>query len=323
MRVKLSRIGLRDLALFVAVVGIVAVAAVFAAREAGLDGPWASAQGSPLTLTLSASDICETTRGGGWEHGTQIVDEDGTELRIEDTYLGHFDVGETPMRWQVSGGVRPYTLEIDGETRDATHDYLGASGTASVSCATTTVESFFFLLDLDTNAETRAYRADPQVDSGWKTVRAVVTDANGDTAEATIDFYVIRTDAEILRRGQTYRVWGGHLVTAPSSYDVALGSPTEVECPEDAPNHYRCEPSFGFLLLPDGHQDDWLTAIAQINLYLSDGTEESRWRKLEDGTWIEITAAVRAASGESDPILAALDEIAGSVNDPPRPHREN
>ena len=164
----------------------------------------------------------------------------------------------------------------------------------------------------------RLYAVNPQVDSGWKTVRAVVTDANGNTTEATVDFYVIRTDAEILRRGQTYRVWNDHLVTAPSSHDVGLTSVSEVECPEDAPADYRCEPSFGFVLFPDGHQGDWTTVFAVVNFYLSDLTEESRWRKLDDGSWVEITEEARAASAEADPVNAALDEIASSLGDPPR-----
>lgn len=218
MRAKLTRIRLRDLALFVAVAGIVAVAAVFAAREAGLDGP-------PLTLTLSAPDICETTRGQGADWATQIVDDEGNDLGNERTYVGHFSVAGAPVQWQVIGGVGPYTLEFDGETRDKAHEYAGASGEASVGCATTTVESFFWSAPSEPDVLHRAYRADPEVDSGWKTVRAVVTDANGDTAEATTRFYVIlKTDdwRHVLRGGETYRVFG-HLMTVPEGINLEIG----------------------------------------------------------------------------------------------------
>ena len=207
---------------------------------------------------------------------------------------------------------------IDGESRDRLNLYEGPLGRALVGCADASVVGTSF--DDIGDGVQRLYDADPQVDSGPRTIRATVTDGIGSTAEASVEIYVIRTDAEILRRGQTYRVWGDHLVTAPRSHDVALTSPPEIECEErDDPDPYDCEPAFGFLLLPDGHQDDWLTAIARVNLYVIDGTEESRRRKLDDGTWIEITAEVRAASDANDPILAALDEIANSVGDPPRP----
>lgn len=252
-----------------------------------------------LTLSLSAPAFCETE--AGWR---------GT--------AGLYGVGETPVKWSVTGGTAPYTLEIDGETRDARHEYSGARGTASVSCALETGNVYF---GPDTpGREVRRYRAKVVVDSGLKTIRATVIDGEGRTAQTSADVYVIRTYPEILRRGQTYRVWGGHLVTAPSSYDVALASPDEFECEErDDPDPYYCEPSFGLSLLPDGHQGDWTTAVASINLYVVDGTEESRWRKLDDGAWIEITAEVRAASADDDPVIQALDEIANSVGDPPRP----
>ena len=282
--------------------------------QSQLQGQEAGDEIEPLSLSLSLSvsqQICETERANEFSLADEYQDDDGNwvERRV---VFGWWGIPSVPVRWQVSGGQEPYTLVIDHESADRDGDYEGASGTAQVGCADASVGTSFW------PEEGRLYDVDPEVDSGWKTVRAVVTDANGDTAEATVDFYVIRTDADLLRRGQTYRVWNDHLVTAPSAHDVALASPSEIECPENAPNDYRCEPSFGFLLLPDGHQDDWTTAIAQVNLYVTDGTEESRWRKLDDGTWIEVTAAVQAASDANDPILAALDEIANSVGDPPR-----
>ncbi len=259
----------------------------------------------PLSLSLSAPEICETGRAQESYGVTVEVDEKGNSTEQERSY-GWGGIASVSIGWSVSGGNAPYSLVIYNESGHRELAYTGKWGTASVGCADTSGGTSFRFGE-------RLYSVDPQVDSGWKTLRGVVTDANGGTAGATTRFYVIRTDAEILRRGQTYRVWGDHLVTAPSSYDVGLTSPSEVECPEDAPASYRCEPAFGLLLFPDGHQNDWTTAIAQVNLYVTDGTEESRWRKLDDGTWIEIAASVRSPSTEDDPVIEALDEIAESV----------
>lgn len=225
MRAKLSRLRMRDLAVFAAVAGIVAVAAVFAAHEVGLDGSGAGAQSSPLTLILSAPKICETGHGIGGDHSTRLYDGDGNPTGWKDEFLGWFDIAEVPITWRVTGGVGPYTLEIDGETRDATHEYRGARGKASVSCAITTVEPFIFTTEGGT-PPTRAYRADPDVDSGVKTIQAVVTDANGDTAEATDDVYVILSTGDhehVLRAEKTYRVFGA-LITIPSGIDMRIGA---------------------------------------------------------------------------------------------------
>lgn len=71
------------------------------------------------------------------------------------------------------------------------------------------------------------YDTDPKVDSGWKTVNADVTDANGDTATASTEFYVIldasaRRDHQ-MRGGETYRVYG-HLMTVPKGTTLEIGA---------------------------------------------------------------------------------------------------
>ena len=228
-------------ALLTLVAATVAVVTVFADREAGIDDvpPVAEtqslnaesedveavAEAETLSLTLSAPEICETERGIGGDHATILYDDEGNRTGSKSEYLGHFNVAETPVKWRVMGGTGPYTLVIDGETRDAKRRYEGAQGTASVSCAITTVEAFMFSVESRPNNLQRAYRADPQVDSGWKTVRAVVTDADGDTAEATVDVYVILDTGSpdvLLRRGRTYRVFG-HLLTVPQGLDLRIG----------------------------------------------------------------------------------------------------
>ena len=157
----------------------------------------ACAGAEPLTLALSASEICETTSWG--------------------------KVSEKAVTWSVDGGTPPYSLVIDGETRDAEQTYAGSSGTASVSCAMRFGETFI-------DDEERRHRTEPEVDSGLKTIRATVTDGAGATAEASVDVYVIlalNSSGDILQGGKTYRVMGT-LLTVPEALDyVILGGGIE------------------------------------------------------------------------------------------------
>ena len=159
-------------------------------------------------------------------------------------------MAETPVTWSVSGGAAPYTLQIDGEGRDAAGAYAGATGTASVSCALRS-SGVFFPHPLD--EEHRRYRTEPEVDSGLKAIRAVVTDGSGATAEASVEVYVILElggSGSILERGKTYRVFG-LLLTAPESYDVEVGSTSEPQC-DDPPPGTRCAAAFRLWLVGTG-----------------------------------------------------------------------
>ena len=348
MKSRLSRVRLRDLGLFVIVAVIVTVVAVIAGREAGIGEragagievsapdpqPAAREGGSQeqdqsvngLSVALTAAETCETLTGVGLA-GSEIVrvggvlqrNPNGTWKR-RDVSSGWAGVEEIAVEWTVTSGAGPYTLQIDGESEDLSGAFEGAQGTAAVTCALAYDE--IFIKEYATGTRTRRFRSKPTVDSGWKTIRAVVTDAHGRMAEATKDIYVIRLDPEILTKGETYRTWGGHLVTAPSSHDIFVASPPEFECAEatDAPaDPYECEPWFSLVLLPDGHQGDWLLGFAGLQLYERDATEKRRLRRQNDGTWVEITPAVRALYDDDDPVFAALDEMARLVNQPPAP----
>ena len=265
MRAMLSRLRARDAALFVLIAGLVAAGVFAAAREAGV-GERADAgtkatpaeqrtaaqqqdggedQGTPpapLGLTLSAPEICETLPAQGFSGGRSYQEDDGT-WHFESYSTGWALVAETPVTWSVSGGAAPYTLQIDGEGRDAAGAYAGASGTASVSCALRS-SGVFFPHPLD--EEHRRYRTEPEVDSGLKTIRAVVTDGSGATAEASVEVYVILElggSGSILERGKTYRVFG-LLLTAPESYDVEVCSTSEPQCDDPPPGDAM--PSAGF-----------------------------------------------------------------------------
>ena len=256
----------KQAALFLAVVALAATAC-FDSREAGVGGSTAaSGEGGtpePLTLSLTAaSQICETTPAQGYVSGVSYQDSEGNWV-IERHSTGWDDVSETPVTWAVSGGAQPYTLVIDGETRDADQTYAGASGTASVSCALEFGETF-----IDDNGQGRRYREEPGVDSGLKTIRATVTDSAGATADASVNVHVILKlpgSDSILERGKTYRVFG-HLITAPADYDVRVGSVTEPDCSE-APPEEPCGPEFRLYLVGTN---------AYLSLFMDNGAEGIR-----------------------------------------------
>ena len=230
MRARLRQLRRRDAVLFVVVAGAVAVVGVIAGRAAGLQGGAAVATEQPLTLTLSVSEqICETERALDYLIGESWKDEDGN-WHGKFTSYGWGNVSSHRVRWRVSGGQAPYKLVIDHETQDEFNPYRGASGTAFVGCADASVGTAF-----DWPEEGRLYDSDPKVDSGWKSVNAVVTDANGDTAKASTEFYILRSVGvhEIdhqMRGGETYRVFG-HLMTVPEGTTLRIGEYGNTEGP--------------------------------------------------------------------------------------------
>lgn len=172
--------------------------------------------GEQLSLSLSVSPLlCETERAKRSGVVESYKDEDGEWVERE-TVFGWYGIPSVPVDWRVSGGQGPYTLMIDGESADERHAYEGAVGTALVGCADSSVGTSFW------EHEGRLYDVDPRVDSGWKTIQAVVTDANGDTAKATVDVYVVLVNPgsdRVLRGGQTYRIYG-RLITVPDGIDM-------------------------------------------------------------------------------------------------------
>ena len=296
MRARLNRIKLRDLALFVVVAGVVAVAGVFIGREAGLGDREAGAQGEPLILTLTPeADHCVTKDSlEAWGIGS-----DGARQTS-----GWVVVAEAAVRWYVAGGEPPYTLKINGKSADADgQSFSGASGRATVGCANTSASWRWGEWSLQ---PARYYASDPELDAGWMTIETEVEDAEGRKAKAEVDVYVVvdlgnGTSGDILVRGKTYRI-DGHLITTPVDYDVRVGGMAEVECPESLPADQRCETTYSFRLVG---------VDAGIKLYHSDYAVAGRY----------VLGDARADDSRGKAIEEALDEFSDSVGVSPRQDR--
>ena len=207
---------------FAIATAIAAITVVFCGGGFG-GSPPVVGQTEPLTLALSAPQICETTPSVKGVGGR--IDAHG---RSEIYTIGWRLPGEVEVAWVVNGGSGPYTLTIDGEMRDGLGAFEGAKGTGWVSCALTHGEAFFQDPDgyVATNVADapRYFHEEPEVDSGVKTIAATVTDATGATAEASVDVYVILelgSGGDRLEADKTYRVFGG-LVTVPKGIDLEI-----------------------------------------------------------------------------------------------------
>ena len=310
---------MRDLVLFVSCAAVLIASTACGAQEIGIDGEQVGARtesneteqaqpqpnleqeqsAEPLTLSLSAPEVCETKAARRYGSSQLRTNEDGVRVRQSVTIGWNAEV-ELPVGWQVGGGTPPYTLVIDGETRDVRGAYSGASGRAILGCGASGSNGSFFEERHSVTGIQRFYRTDPQIDSGLQSITAVVTDANGDTAEATVGVYVILdlgtgTTGDILKRGETYRVIGA-LMTAPGNYEVRVGGIAERECAESDP-----DPRCGDNLIDFG----LVGADAWIALYEDDGQLHSR-RPEADGSGGPAGAA-------GDDLTAAVDSLVESL----------
>lgn len=269
-----ERAGLSRMRLFLVVLFCVACATIACGSD--------DRAGSPggLSLSLTGPSTCETPTGGG--------------------HREFWGVAEVAIDWKVTGGEEPYTLTIDGEAEDAVGRYDKAEGTASVSCALDFTDSFIHVAG---DNRTRRYRSPPLVESGVKTIRAVVTDAAGARAEASIDVYVIlalKGRTEPFRHGETYRLHGV-LLTVPDDTFVVL---------DNLEDHVGATNILALIVLEDenGSAADDSSWLAFIILERTEGGMVERRRSV--------------ASDFADELEPLLDQLVASIGQLPAQLRQ-
>ena len=237
-------------ALFLAVAALAAVAMYFGGREASVgrpteagttvaqeqsaepapqnsgEEPNSEAEVEPLTLTLSASEICEVHYPkGGWTHTLKRDDEGNWQNAVDEAWWDWDSVGTMEIAWEAAGGDGSYVVTIAGET------YSGDRGTAAVSCAM----EHGPIINHPEWGRIHADDDEPVVDSGLKTINASVSDGSGASATAAAEVYMVLNrgfgtgfyrdggwvDKRFLRSGKTYRI-NGTLVTVPQGVDLRI-----------------------------------------------------------------------------------------------------
>ena len=275
-------------------------------------------EAEPLTLTLSAPEICEASHPKSF--AAQDLEWDAEAEVWRDVFFywwSWVSSGTMEVGWAVNGGDAPYTVMIAGET------YSGASGTAEVSCA---LEHGPILdhpqrevqgrLHGDRGEWGRIHSFDdkPVVDSGIKTVMATVTDGSGVKAEATAEIYALLSPGgnHVLRAGETYRVQGW-LVTIPDGVEAELGGIQRLTCEpiggDDAHDEsVNCEDGFHIVVNGPGYR-----ALLTLGMESGEESDRSRSRQValdEPGA----SDAVKKLFHARD----ALDQLAASVGQSPR-----
>lgn len=247
--------------------------------------------GEPLSLSLSVSKpICETERARIYGGSHSYRDEDGSWVE-EETIYGWHGVSTVQVQWQARGGQEPYSLVIDSIPPYKGRPSAGSSGARKIGCADNSVGiTHEYPL---WGADGVLWLADPQVESGWKTIQAVATDANGDTAEATVDVYVVLVNPgsdRVLRGGETYRIYG-QLFTVPDGIDMW--------CCEEGTEHPRDTLSF------------FIKGYSSASVVLDRVTFEEIERRIPPAD---------AQSAEGVSLDAKLDEFVDSIGQLPDLH---
>ncbi len=160
----------------------------------------------------------------------------------------------------------------------------------------------------------RRYRSEPQLDSGWKTVSAQVTDANGQVARAQTEFYILTaiwSDEHTITPGETYRLGStlegpGFTFTAPMDMPMWIGSYVITEGSSACSEHvaFRVgEPRFA------------------ATLFLCTETGAGDIRHFPDGSTTHDGAAVSGFYAEH-PLNEAMTTIVDSINTYPSRTRD-
>ena len=256
-----------------------------------------------LVLRLSAAPICDVEEPSRY-YGALSDGTDG---------LGSWDgVAEVAVSWTITGGVAPFTITIDGETRDGDGDYEGASGSAMVSCALDKGGEVRYWEHGRVVGSPRSYVVEPVVDSGYKLITASVTDANGLTAEATVEVYAVYNgvpDDRVLQAGQTYRL-SGYLITIPDGLDMEYGWKETPDCDGGG----RCPTSITIL----AHQNG---VTGAFHIALDTGAEHGQRYYRWSGSGGAVTASSAQSSTDApvDALEARFDELAAKLGQLPEP----
>lgn len=284
---------------------LTAVAVVFCGGGFG-GSPPVVGQVEPLTLTLSAPEICEASHPRGYRaHDLEWDEEEEVWRDVFFRWWSWPSVGTMEVGWVVNGGDAPYAVVIAGET------YSGANGTAEVSCALEHGPVFDHPLRADFE---RIHAVDdkPVVGSGVKTVAATVTDSTGATAEATTQVYALLSPNgdHVLRAGETYRIQEGDdwLVTIPDGVEGECCGYVQTACePIDSDGvldeSVVCENGIHIVINGPGYR-------ALLTLGEESVSERGRTVRLHDSTAPDVTKTLRHAR-------RALDDLLASVGQPP------
>ena len=259
-RVEVTRRGVARAGLALAVAAVAACVVYFGGRALGLGGDAPvlgqggdpMGQGDSLVLTISVPEVCETGQedpgyGSVWDY-----DDDGNWVRTGSygPFYQMADINTVELEWSISGGTEPYEVSVQGQTL-----LTGPTGSTLVYCAESLPYDELDFTQSRDEYERTELDDHPIVNPGPMTFEATVQDADGLSAAATADIYIIpdcqiECKGDTLSDGYTYRLYG-RLITIPKGLKV---SPHEYslfheECGEPAPED--CESEFGLALVDD------------------------------------------------------------------------
>ena len=315
---RMRRLRPRNVALFVVFVAVVAVVVVMIGREFEVGGRAAAVRDSDsapstaeradsdLSLTLTRQRaVCETDQNTWEQMGNYARLNDDGEVETGIISHGFRASNFMPVDWKISGGTPPYELVIDGMDRNWDGEaFEGTEGNAWVDCLWPTSPAEYF--GSGPAKYTRRYRSEPQLDSGWKTFSAQVTDANGKVAKAQAEFYILTAvwaSEHVITPGQTYRLKStiegpGFTFTAPSDIPMQIGDYSISEGSDGCSTHVA-------FLVGDPR--------VAATLFLCDYTGTGDTRHFPDGSTIREGEAATGFYAEH-PLNQALSDIVESIN---------
>lgn len=281
----------RNITLIISAWVIAACAVYFGGRALGLGG----SSSDRLAFTISVPATCETGQEDEGYGSIGGYDEDGKWVRVG-TYGPFYqmaDINMVELMWSIGGGVEPYEVSVQGQTL-----LSGQWGSTLVYCAESLpYDELDFTLPRDEYERTQLDHP-PVVNPGPMTFEATVTDANGLSATATADLYIIPDcsewcKGEALQAGYTYRIYN-QLITIPEGLNIVARKRHigRTDCPEGpqpipAGGGGICEDEFGLFLVGDPHRTVIVFGFSSKQFL-------GYWSNL--GKW----SALRGAAGSSD-----------------------